>query len=112
MLTGACIKSLYPPCLGKASPFVSYPYMCDACWNQRVDLKDVLNKRRKSRLVPGKSRLGVCGFRKSYGSKSETKVKSEELNAENVSLKRENRSLRRLYLDKKSWGKCWLMLVT
>ena len=61
-------------------------------------------KGKKSRFISGKSRLGVCGIRKSYASKSETKVKSEELNAENVSLKRENRSLRRLYLDKKSWG--------
>ena len=111
VLIGAGIKSIDPPCLGKASPFGPHPYTCDACWNQRVDLKDVLNKRKKSRLIPGRSRLGVCGFRKSYASKSETEVKSEELNAENVSLKKENRSLRRLYLDKKSWGKCWLMLV-
>ena len=98
------IKSLDPPYLGKASPFRSHPYTCDACWNQRVDLKDVLNKRKKSRLIPGKYRLGVCGFRKSYASKSETKVKSEELNDESVSLKRENRNLRRLYLGKKSWA--------
>ena len=54
----------------------------------------MLNKRKKSKLIPGKSHLGVCGFRKSYASKSEKEVKSEELNAENVSLKRENRSLR------------------
>ena len=54
----------------------------------------MLNKRKKSKLIPGKSRLGVCGFRKSYSSKSETEDKSEELNAENVSLKRENRKLR------------------
>ena len=74
VLIGACIKSLDPPCLGKASPFGSYPGL--------------------SRLILGKSRLGVCGFRKSYASKSETKTKSEELNAENVSLKKENRSLR------------------
>ena len=54
----------------------------------------MLNKRKTSRLILGKSRLGVCGFRKGYASKSETKAKSEELNAENVSLKKENRSLR------------------
>ena len=47
----------------------SHPYMCDACWNQRIDLKDVLNKRKKSRLTPGKFCLGVCGFWKSYASK-------------------------------------------
>ena len=35
-----------------------------------------------SRLIPGKSRLEVCGFRKNCASKSETKVKSEESNAE------------------------------
>ena len=104
VFTGPGIKSLDPPCLGKAFPFGFHLYTCDVCWNQRVDLKDVLNKRKKSRLIPGKSRLGACGFRKSCASKSETEVKSEELNAENVSLKRENRSLRRLYLDKKSWG--------
>ena len=109
VLIEAGIKSLDPPCLGRASPFGSHLYTCDACWDQRFDLKDVLNKRKKSRLIPGKSRLGVCGFRKSYASKSETKVKSEELNAENFSLKRENRSLRQLYLNKKSWGE---MLVT
>ena len=106
VLIGAGIKSLDPPCLGRASPFGQHPYTCDACWNQRVDLKDVLNKRKKSRLIPGRSRLGVCGFRKSYASKSETEVKSEELNAENVSLKKENGSLRQLYLYKKSCGKC------
>ena len=89
MLIGACIKILAPPCLGKAIPFAPHPYTCDACWNQSVDLKYVLTKRKKSRLIPGKSRLGVCGFRKNYASKSETKVKSEELNAENFSLKRE-----------------------
>ena len=61
----------------------------------------MLNKRKKSRLIPSKSRLGVCGFRKSYASKSKIKVKSEKLNAENVILKRENRGLRQ---DKKSWG--------
>ena len=104
VLIGVGIKSLDPPCLGKACPFGPHPYTCDVCLNQRVDLKDVLNKRKKSRLIPGKSPLGVCGFRKSYASKSETEVKSEELNAENVSLKRENRSLRGLYLDKKCWG--------
>ena len=104
VLIGAGIKSLDPPYLGKAFPFRSHPYTCDACWNQRVDLKDVLNKRKKSRLIPGKYRFGVCGFRKSYASKSETKVKSEELNDENVSLKRENRNFRRLYLGKKSWA--------
>ena len=60
----------------------------------------MVNKRKKFRLIPDKPHLGVCGFRKSYESKSETEVKSEELNAENVSLKRENRNLRRLYLDK------------
>ena len=70
------------------------PYTCDVCWDEEVDLRDVLNKRKKSKLIPGKSRLGVCGFRKSYSSKSETEDKSEELNAENVSLKRENRKLR------------------
>ena len=64
----------------------------------------MLNKKKKSRLILGKSCLGVSGFRESYTSKSETKVKSEELNAENISLKRENRILRLLYLDKKSWG--------
>ena len=79
-------------------------YTCDPCWNQRVDLKDVLNKRKRSRFILGKTPLGVCGFRKSDASKSETKVKSEESHDKNVSLKRENRSLRRLYLDKKSWG--------
>ena len=100
VLIAAGIKSLDPPCLCKASPFGSHPYTCDVCWNQRVDLKDVLKKRKKSRLIPGKSCLGVCGFRKHYASKSETEFKSEELNAENVGLKRENRSLRRLYLDK------------
>ena len=78
VLIGVGIKSLDPPCLGKASPFGSHPYTYDACWNQRVDLKDVLNKRKKSRLIPSKSRLGVCGIRKSYASKSDTKVKSEE----------------------------------
>ena len=103
-MIGAGIKSLDPPCFCKASPFGSHSYTCDACWNSRVGLKDVLNKKKKSRLILGKSCIGVCGFRKSYASKSETKVKSEELNAENVSLKRENRILRRLYLDKKSWG--------
>ena len=74
-----------------------------------------MSKRKRSRLIPSKSHLGVCGFRKSYASKLETEVKSEELNAENVSLKRENRSSRRLYLDKK-WGNVrgggsWLILV-
>ena len=64
----------------------------------------MLNKRKNSRLIPARSCLGVCVYRKSYESKSEAEVKSEELNAENVSLKRENRSLRRLCLDKKSWG--------
>ena len=44
VLIGAGIKSLDPPCLGKASPFRPHPYTCDAWWNQRVDLKDVLNK--------------------------------------------------------------------
>ena len=106
VLIGAGIKSLDPPCLGKASPFCPHPYTCDKCWNQRVDLKDVLNKRKKSRLIPGKSRLGVCEFRKSYASKSETEVKSEELNTKNVSLKRENRNFSQLYLDEKSCGKC------
>ena len=113
VLIGAGIKRLDPSYLGKASPFGSHPCTCDACWNQRVDLKDVLNKTKKSRLIPGKFRLGVCGFRESYASKSEIKVTSKELNAENViSLKGENRSLRQLYLDKKSWGKCWMMLAT
>ena len=76
-----------------------------------------MSKRKRSRLIPSKSHLGVCGFRKSYASKLETEVKSEELNAENVSLKRENRSSRRLYLDKK-WGNVggggggsWLIIV-
>ena len=78
VLIGAGIKSLDPPCLGKAPSFGSHPYTYHACWNQRVDLKDVLNKRKKSWLIPGKSRLGVCGIRKSYASKSETKIKSEE----------------------------------
>ena len=100
VLIAAGIKSLDSPCLCKASPFGPHSYTCDVSWNQRVDLKDVLKKRKKSRLIPGKSRLGVCGFRKRYASKSETEFKSEELNAENVSLKRENRSSRRLYLDK------------
>ena len=77
MLIGAGIKSLYPSCLGKASPLGPHPYMCDVCWNQRVDLKDVLNKRKESRLILDKSCLGVCGFRKSYASKLETEVKSE-----------------------------------
>ena len=104
VLTGPGIKSLDPPCLGKAFPFGSHLYTCHACWNQRVDLKDVLNKRKKSRIIPGKSRSNICGFRKSYASRSETEVKSEELNSENVSLKKENRGLRRLYLNKKSWG--------
>ena len=54
----------------------------------------MVNKRKKFRLIPDKPHLGVCGFRKSYESKSETEVKSEELNAKNVSLKRENRNLR------------------
>ena len=85
VLIGTGIKSLDPPCIGKASPFGPHPYTCDVCRNQRVDLKDALNKRKKSRLVPGKSRVGVCGFRKSYASNSETQVKSEELNAENAS---------------------------
>ena len=62
-----------------------------------------MSKRKRSTLISSKSHLGVCGFTRSYGSKLETEVKSEELNAENVSLKRENRSSRRLYLDKK-WG--------
>ena len=86
VLIGADIKSLDPPCLGKASPFGSHQNTCDACWNQRVDLKDVLNKRKNSRLIRGKSHLGICGFRKSYASKSETKVKLEKLNAENVEM--------------------------
>ena len=60
----------------------------------------MLNKRKKSRLIPSRSRLGVCGFRKSYASKSKIKAKSEKLNAENVILKRENRGLR----QDKSWG--------
>ena len=75
VLIGAGIKRLDPPCLGKASPFGSHPCTCDACWNQRVGLKDVLNKRKKSRLIPGKLRLGACGFRESYASKSETKLR-------------------------------------
>ena len=73
-----------------------------------------MSKRKRSRLIPSKSHLGVCGFRKTYASELETEVKSEESNAENNSLKRENRSSRRLYLEKK-WGnvggKCWLILV-
>ena len=94
MLIGAGIKSLYPSCLHKASPLGPHPYLCDVCWNQRVDLTDVLNKRKESRLILDKSRLGVCGFRKSYASKLETEVKSEEPNAKNISSKRKNRSLR------------------
>ena len=31
VLIGAGIKSLDPPCLGKASPFGPHPYTCDAC---------------------------------------------------------------------------------
>ena len=62
----------------------------------------MLSKRKKSKLIPGKSSLGVSGFRKSYASKLEPEVKSEKLNAEDVSLKKENRTLRWLYLDKKS----------
>ena len=54
----------------------------------------MLSKRKKSKLIPGKSSLGVSGFRKSYASKLEPEVKSEKLNAENVSLKKENRTLR------------------
>ena len=60
-----------------------------------------MSKRKRSRLIPSKSHLGVCGFRKSYASKLETEVKSEELNAENVSLKRENRGAGRLYVGRK-----------
>ena len=40
VLIGAEIKSLDPPCLGKASSFGPHPNTCDACWNQGVDLKD------------------------------------------------------------------------
>ena len=36
------IKSLDPPCLGKASLVGNHPYTCGNCWKQRIDLINLL----------------------------------------------------------------------
>ena len=54
VLIGTGIKGVDPQYRGKSSLFGPHPYTCDAQWNQRFDLKDVLNKRKKSRLIKGR----------------------------------------------------------
>ena len=100
---GAGIKSLIPPCLGKASSVGSHPYTCNNCWEQKNSLIDVMNKRKKSKLMTSSSRIGVPGFRTSYATKKETEIDFTNLNKVNTVLQKENQSLRKMYFDKRSW---------
>ena len=103
VLIGGGIKSLDPPCLGRASPYSNHPYTCKSCWLQKRDLKGLLRKRKKPKLNPSRSRLGAPGFRISYASKDEIEANVEKLSQENSKLKKENKSLRNFCLNKRSW---------
>ena len=86
------IKSVDPMCTGKAQPFGSHPFTCDACDKQLSYLNDLVSKRKKASLSKDEGRVGRIGFRSTYGSKIECdkelsvmKKRNKELNKENVS---------------------------
>ena len=38
------IKSLDPPCVGKASSVGNHPYTCENCWKQGIYLVNLMKK--------------------------------------------------------------------
>ena len=97
------IKSLDPPCLGKASLVGNHPYTCENCWKQRIDLINLLKRRENAKLLTEGSRVGASGFRKTYASQQEAEFKLDKVTQEILQLKRENKSLQRFCYDRKSW---------
>ena len=62
-----------------------------------------MNKRDKSQLLPCRNRVGVPGFRTTYANRKETDEALEKMSKKNKALRRENKALKRVFFDKKSW---------
>ena len=56
------IKSVDPPCTGKAASYGENPYSCANCAKQLRDLKDILRHRGKGSLGGMQDRIGFPGF--------------------------------------------------
>ena len=85
------IQSAYPPCTGKATSTGSHPYMCDPCHQQLVYLKNLLGKRKKSKLNDD-SRIFSPGMRTGY-------LKKNELTEKHVFKDQLHTQLKKAYRD-------------
>ena len=99
------IKNLDPACLGYASSDGPHPYTCANCWKQRPYLKDLLVKRKKAKLFGMDSRIGMKGFKNSYSTAKEMDKGLIKASTEKKILQKENNSLKKMILDKRSWSK-------
>ena len=98
------IKSLDPPCLGRALSFGNSPYTCSNCDSQRRYLEDLISKREKAQYNPAiQTRYGLPGFRHSYMKISEKdKALTKERN-NRIQAEKEAKRLRRMVLTTKTW---------
>ena len=80
------IKSLDPACVGYVSSGGNHPYTCSNCWKQRPYLKDLLEKRKKAKLLGMESMLGMRGFKNSYSTIKEMEKGLVKVSAEKKSL--------------------------
>ena len=94
-LVSGGIKSLDPPCIGRANAFGEHPYTCHECHKQLRDLNNLIGKRKSAKLKTQECRLGSKGFRNDYANVKEQQEaqdkKEQELNQalkETVELKR------------------------
>ena len=88
------IQSVYPSCTGSASPSGPHPFQCKNCHKQEQYLKNLIQKRQKSKLELG-TRIGKKGMRDDYLSASELSVKKQNTVISRITMKKENHELRR-----------------
>ena len=101
-VTEGKIKSLHPPCLGKASPVDSHPYICKNCRKQRIDILNLMKKGKTLHYL-----LRDLVLEPVVSGRSMLQNRKLNLNLikliKIVQLTRENKSLRKFCYGRKFW---------
>lgn len=100
------IKSLDPPCKGKASSHGEHPYTCTNCFRQLRDLKNTLQHQRPGSLDAKAKRLGLKGFNKKYARRGEMMNALEKESQRRKLAETEVKELVRKTLSPRDWEEC------